>query len=244
MNISCSLPPLVSCDHVSKIYQVDSIQTKVLEETSLTIESGEFVVVLGVSGSGKTTLLNLVGAMDQPTQGKVLIEGHDISHASEKEVTLYRRKTIGFIFQFYNLFPTLTAAENIAAGLELLNLTKQEIHQRTQNYLRAVGLEHKTDKFPVQLSGGEQQRVAIARALAKQPKIVLADEPTGNLDEETGRKIMDLMRDLNKKTKTTFIVVTHNPEIAKIADRILTIHEGKIEERVVNLEVPRQSALA
>ena len=221
---------IVKLEHVSKFYHVGEVRTDVLKDTSLEIYSGEFVVVLGSSGCGKTTLLNLIGALDTSSTGKVIVDGEDISHGSPMSLTTFRREKLGYIFQFYNLLPTLTAAENVAAGLEILSLSKDEIKGRIQYYLEQVGLGDKTGKFPSQLSGGEQQRVAIARALAKRPNIVLGDEPTGNLDEVTEDIIMDLMKKLNKETGASFIIVTHNPKIADLADRVIRIRAGKIQE--------------
>jgi len=225
-----SVSPIVKLEHVSKFYQVGEVRTDVLKDTSLEIYPGEFVVVLGSSGCGKTTLLNLIGALDLTSTGKVTVDGEEISGASPQILTTFRREKLGFIFQFYNLLPTLTAAENVAASLEILSLSKEEINERTQRNLEQVGLGDKMGKFPSQLSGGEQQRVAIARALAKNPNIILADEPTGNLDEVTEDIIMDLMKKLNKETGASFIIVTHNPKIADLADRVIRIHEGKIAE--------------
>ncbi|MBI5207260.1 MAG: ABC transporter ATP-binding protein [Candidatus Firestonebacteria bacterium] len=220
---------LIFVENISKSYKSGEIETVILEKTSFKIKKGEFVVLLGVSGSGKTTLLNLIGAMDSPTSGSIIIDKFDITSLSQELLTDFRRDKIGFIFQFYNLLPTLTALENIQCGLEILpSLSSSEIKQISLEYLEIVGLKDKKDKFPAQLSGGEQQRVAVARALAKKPVLILADEPTGNLDEHTGEKIIKIMRDLNKETSTTFMIVTHNQKIAEVASRVLRIHEGKI----------------
>ncbi len=223
-----SAPPLVKLEHVSRFYQIGDVETHVLIDTCLEALPGEFVVVLGVSGCGKTTLLNLIGALDVPSSGTIIVDEEEISTASEGARTRFRRHKIGFIFQFFNLIPTLTAAENVEAALEILDLSKEEISRRTQRVLSDVWLEDKADHFPSQLSGGEQQRVAIARALAKKPMLVLADEPTGNLDETTGEKIMTLMKKLNQETGTCFLVVSHDQKIAQLADRVVRIHEGKI----------------
>lgn len=222
--------PLVQLSGLSKWYEQGPIRTTVLAEASLTVDGGQFVVVLGPSGSGKTTLLHLIGAMDTPSSGSVLVAGVHLSTSSPAECEAFRRDKIGFIFQFYNLFPTLTAAENVEAGLEVLGLPRAELRRRTRGYLEAVGLADRAGAFPAQLSGGQQQRVAIARALAKEPPLVLADEPTGNLDRDTGEQIVRLMRDLNHRTGAAFIVVTHNAGIARVADRVVTIAGGKIVE--------------
>lgn len=222
--------PVVKLEHVSKFYHVGEVRTDVLKDTSLEIYSGEFVVVLGSSGCGKTTLLNLIGALDSSSTGKIIVDGEDISNSTPMDLTVFRREKLGYIFQFYNLLPTLTAFENVTAGLEILSISKQEVRERAQYYLGQVGLGEKTGKFPSQLSGGEQQRVAIARALAKRPNLILADEPTGNLDEATEDIIMDLMKKLNKEIGACFIIVTHNPKIADLADKVIRIRAGKIQE--------------
>ncbi|MBI5418246.1 ABC transporter ATP-binding protein [Candidatus Poribacteria bacterium] len=219
---------LITLENINKSYFTGEIETKILEQTSLTIKRGEFVVVLGVSGSGKTTLLNLMGAMDNPSTGNIIIDNINITNLSQDALTDFRRDKLGFIFQFYNLLPTLTAIENVQCALEILPLSSEEIKKRSLEFLEKVGLLEKQNKFPSQLSGGEQQRVAMARALAKKPILILADEPTGNLDEHTGEKMISIMKNLNNETNTTFIVVTHNPKIAEIADRVLHIHEGKV----------------
>ncbi|MBI3824586.1 MAG: ABC transporter ATP-binding protein [Candidatus Rokubacteria bacterium] len=222
--------PLVHLSSVCKWYEQGSIRTVVLAETSLAVEEGQFVVVLGPSGSGKSTLLNLIGAMDTPSSGSVFVAGAELGRSSPAMRTAVRRDKIGFIFQFYNLFPTLTAAENVEAGLEVLGLPRLEVRRRTREYLTSVGLADRAGAFPGQLSGGQQQRVAIARALAKEPPLVLADEPTGNLDRDTGEQIVRLMRDLNDRTGAAFIVVTHNAEIARAAHRVVHILDGQIVE--------------
>lgn len=230
---------LVTLHRVTKYYQTGEVQTEVLQDASLKIRPGELVVVLGVSGSGKTTLLNIIGGLDIPSSGKVVVDDEDLSSASEAQRTAFRRNKIGFVFQFFNLIPTLTASENVQSALEILDLSKEEIADRTERSLSEVGLENKTDNFPSQLSGGEQQRVAIARALAKRPKLILADEPTGNLDTTSGKKIMALIKKLNDETGTCVIVATHDQNIVEIADRLFRIHEGKIleEEDVANASV-------
>ncbi|MFQ5830127.1 MAG: ABC transporter ATP-binding protein [Candidatus Methylomirabilia bacterium] len=223
--------PVVLLSHVSKWYDTGTVRSTVLIDASLVIEPGQFVVVLGPSGSGKTTLLNLIGAMDTPSSGRLMVAGVDLSASSPETSVAFRRDRIGFIFQFYNLFPTLTAAENVEIGLEILDLARQEIGRRTRVYLEAVGLLDRAAAFPAELSGGEQQRVAIARALAKEPPLILADEPTGNLDRETGERVVLLMKELNRRSGAAFVVVTHNPQIAAVAGRVVHIAEGKIVEK-------------
>ncbi len=221
---------LVSLNQVSKSYSTGEVTTEVLKDVNLAISRDQFVVGLGVSGCGKTTLLNLIGALDTPTAGGVVVDGQIISSMGDRARTEFRCRRVGFIFQFYNLLSTLTAIENVEAGLEILPLSRAEIRARADHYLKAVSLDGKADKFPAQLSGGEQQRVAIARALAKEPVLVLADEPTGNLDEETGLSVMRLMSDLHRNNHGSFVVATHNPRMAALADRVVHIEHGRIVE--------------
>jgi putative ABC transport system ATP-binding protein len=189
------------------------------------------VVVFGVSGTGKTTLLNLLGALDRPDAGSIVVDGEEISALSEAGRTEFRRGKLGFVFQFYNLLPTLTARENVESAVEFLELSRKEIGTRAQEYLDRVGLGDKARKYPDQLSGGEQQRVAIARALAKQPRVLLADEPTGNLDEVTAGQITGLFREMNRSTGTTMVVVTHNPQFKQIAHKVFSITGHNITPR-------------
>ncbi|MFX0185181.1 MAG: ABC transporter ATP-binding protein [Candidatus Hodarchaeota archaeon] len=211
------------------------IKVTAINNLTLDIEAGKFVCLLGPSGSGKTTLLNLISTIDVPTSGKIQIEGVDITFLRRKQRALFRRQKIGFIFQFFNLLPTLTALENIEFALDLIGVPtkngertfkRQLIRQVALQWLENVGLKHRANHFPSQLSGGEQQRVAIARALAKDPPIVVADEPTGNLDYKNGLIILKLMKKLNKETNKTFIVATHNQQISKIADLVITLQMG------------------
>ena len=190
-----------------------------------TINKGEFVVILGQSGAGKSTVLNMLGGMDQPTEGKVLVDGKEVSAMNDRQLGAYRADVIGFIFQFYNLLPSLTAYENIALTKSIVKNARD-----AEELLHLVGLDHCRDKFPAQMSGGEQQRVSIARALAKNPKILLGDEPTGALDSETGIVVLELLQELCRKEKKTVILVTHNADIAKCADRVIRMKNGKIRE--------------
>ncbi len=208
-----------------------------LHEITLDIEPGLFVVLLGPSGSGKTTLLNLISAIDFPTSGKIHVENVDITFLKRKQRAQFRRLKIGFIFQFFNLLPTLTALENIEFALDLVGVSipngtrsfkKKKIREVAEDWLNKVGLKDRANHFPSQMSGGEQQRVAIARALAKDPPIVVADEPTGNLDYRTGVEILKLMKELNEQTEKTFILATHNRQISKIADLVLTMQMGQV----------------
>jgi len=218
----------VSINQVSKSYFTGELETPVLTDLNLDIPRGEFVVVLGVSGSGKTTLLNLIGALDAPTAGRIHVDGEEITGRNRWDLAEYRRRKMGFIFQFFNLLPTLTAGENVRAALDLLDLEPEKRRALSVESLKSVGLDEKFDKFPSQLSGGEQQRVAIARALSKSPFLVLADEPTGNLDAETGEKIVATMKKINRETGTTVIVGTHDEDIARAADKVLHIRDGRI----------------
>ncbi|RLI77205.1 ABC transporter ATP-binding protein [Archaeoglobales archaeon] len=216
---------------VWKVYKMGIVDVIALKEINLEIHSGEFIVVLGPSGSGKTTLLNLIGGIDTPTKGKILFNNTDISKLDENGLTMHRRKNVGFIFQFFNLIPTLTAKENVMLAAELVEKPKD-----VGEVLEIVGLKHRQDHFPAELSGGEQQRVAIARALVKNPPLILADEPTGSLDFETGKRILKVMREINQKERITFILVTHNSVISNMADRIIYLKDGKIDRIVENEE--------
>ncbi|PWI48037.1 macrolide ABC transporter ATP-binding protein [Candidatus Heimdallarchaeota archaeon B3_Heim] len=214
------------------------VKVSALSDLSLEIDVGKFVVLIGPSGTGKSTLLNLISAIDTPSKGRILIEGVDISFLTRKQRAQFRRHKIGFIFQFFNLLPTLTAVENVEFGLALVGVTNssgsisydsKDIHATALEWLEKVGLTHRVNHFPSQMSGGEQQRVAIARALAKDPPIIIADEPTGNLDYRTGVKILKLMKELNKQTQKTFIIATHNGQLAKIADYVISLQMGGVE---------------
>lgn len=219
---------LIVVDGVSKAYVSQDVVTHALRDVSCEILEGEFAAVFGHSGSGKTTLLSLIGGLDRPTSGEVYVDGVALSRLSERGLTEYRRSTIGFVFQSFNLLPTLTALENVEALVELTVPGRRRVRERALTYLERVGLLEKAGKFPSQLSGGEQQRVAVAGALAKEPRIILADEPTGNLDLETGQQVLDLMLDLQKRLGITFVVVTHNRAIAQVADRVISVASGRI----------------
>ncbi|MHA1832789.1 MAG: ABC transporter ATP-binding protein [Candidatus Baldrarchaeia archaeon] len=211
-----------------KVYRMGLTEIHALKNVNLKVYRREMVAIVGPSGSGKTTLLNLIGTLDKPTSGKIYIDGEDITTKSEKELTLLRRRKIGFVFQFYNLIPVLTAYENVELPLLISGVPKKEREKRVRRLLEMVGLEDRMNHRPDELSGGEQQRVAIARALVNNPSIILADEPTGDLDTETGLMVVQLMRKLAKEENLTVIMVTHDPQISEIADRIIYLRDGKI----------------
>jgi putative ABC transport system ATP-binding protein len=222
---------LLHLDGVGKTYQMGEVAVEVLKQIDLQIFSGELLVMVGPSGSGKTTMLNLIGGLDTPTAGQVWYRERDISDSTPRELTKYRRETIGFVFQFYNLIPNLTARENVMVGTEISSNPMD-----VDEVLELVGLATRGDHFPAQLSGGEQQRVAIARALAKNPELLLCDEPTGALDYETGKKVLRLLVDLKNRLGKTVMVITHNAAIAEVADRIVRLRSGQIVELIDNDE--------
>ncbi len=214
-------------ENLLKDYEMGELTVSALSGVTISIEQGQFIAVLGPSGSGKTTLLNLIGAIDRPTDGMINFDGLELSSLSEKKLTQYRRQNVGFIFQFYNLVASLTAFENVELAAKLTN-SSDEARKITKELLMEVELGDKMHKFPAQLSGGEQQRVAIARALAKNPKILLADEPTGNIDSETTGKILKLLKKINKNHNVTMILITHNVAISYLADQVIYLRDGKI----------------
>jgi len=220
---------ILKIENLSKYYQMGEISVKALEDVSFEIERGEFIVILGPSGSGKSTLLNIIGGMDTPSGGSVKFNDEIITNFTDKELTMYRRYKIGFVFQFYNLISTLTAKENVELVAEI---TKSDA--RIDEVMEAVGLGDRKDHFPSQMSGGEQQRVAIARAVAKNPQMLLCDEPTGALDFETGISILRVLKDVNVKYKNTVVVITHNTPIAQMADRVIKMRSGCISDIILN----------
>jgi len=219
---------IVKLENVVKTYRLGKVETSVLRGANLEILQNGFIVIFGPSGSGKTTLLNLIGALDKATSGQVWVDGTNLTKTDSSLLEAFRRDKIGFIFQFFNLLSNLTALENIEMGLEIMGMRGDEVRDRALSYLEKVGLKEKANKFTDELSGGEQQRVAIARALAKEPKLLLADEPTGNLDEANSLKIAESMVKLHKEMGTTFVVVTHNQRIAQMADMVYYISNGGI----------------
>ncbi len=225
---------LVVLEDVVKTYEMGEVTVTALNHTDLTLKRGEFVAILGPSGSGKTTLLNLLGGIDSPTEGRIVIDGEDISAYDQRQLTLFRRRKVGFVFQFFNLIPTLSAQENVEFALELARRDGTPLALRAADLLRAVGLGERMTHFPYQLSGGEQQRVAVARALAKDPVMILGDEPTGNLDYRTGKLVLSALREVNRNEGKTVVIVTHNQPLAQVADRVLHLRDGHVSEIVVN----------
>ena len=220
---------LIKMENVSKVYYSGEMETQALKEVNMEIEQGEFIVVLGPSGSGKSTLLNVLSGLDIPTKGSIFIDGQEISRLTQKELTQFRREKLGFIFQQYNLLSTLTVKENVELGYQIA-----EDPFEIDEMLKSVDILDQKDKFPNQMSGGQQQRVSIARALIKKPKILFCDEPTGALDEKTGKDILSLLSRLNKQYKTTIILITHNPSIGLMADRIIKMNSGNVVYIYIN----------
>ncbi len=215
----------VKLKNVTKIYQMGEVQIRAVDGIDFSIDKGEFVVVVGPSGAGKTTVLNILGGMDKASGGEVLVDGKDIAGYTQKQLTGYRRNDIGFVFQFYNLVPNLTALENVELALQI---SRNPLDAKT--VMQEVGLGDRLNNFPAQLSGGEQQRVSIARALAKNPKLLLCDEPTGALDYQTGKAILKLLQDMCRERGMTVIVITHNSALTPMADRVIRIKNGKVSE--------------
>jgi len=227
-------------ENLRKVYRNNGIETIALNGVSFKVRRGEMVAIVGPSGSGKSTLLNMLGALDRPTEGRVIIDGVDISHADDDKRAIIRNKLIGFVFQSYNLINRLTAIKNVEMPLSIQNVPEQERRRLALEMLKEVGLDSKAFKKPTQLSGGEQQRVAIARALVTKPSIILADEPTGNLDSKSGAVVVQLLKNLARKGHTV-IVVTHNMEVAREADRIIYLRDGKIEKEEINTVTVQQA---
>ncbi|EPX61235.1 ABC transporter, ATP-binding protein [Cystobacter fuscus DSM 2262] len=223
-------PPVVELNDVSKSYAEGDAVREVLAGTSLTLHAGEFAVLLGRSGSGKSTLLNLISGIDQPSRGTVRVAGQELGALSEHARTLLRRERIGFIFQAFNLLPTLTVEENILLPLELTGRGGPASRERVRELLDTVGLGNRAASFPDRLSGGEQQRVAVARALAHAPPLLLADEPTGNLDEATGKRVLDLLEELTRRERVCALIVTHDPGMVARAHRVLRLEAGRLRE--------------
>ena len=219
----------VEFEHVRKVYKTGEIEIPAVRDVSFEIQKGEFCVIVGASGAGKTTILNILGGMDTLTSGKVLLDGQEISDFSKKQLTAYRRYDVGFVFQFYNLVQNLTALENVELAAQIC---REPLDAAT--VLRKVGLGDRMANFPAQLSGGEQQRVAIARALAKNPKLLLCDEPTGALDYNTGKSVLKLLQDTCRSTGMTVVVITHNQALTAMADRVITVKNGTVTDMRLN----------
>ncbi len=227
---------VIITENLVEEYLLGKVVVPALRGVNLKIKRGEFAVIMGPSGSGKSTLLNLLGGLQKPTGGRVLINGVDLSTLNENQLAIFRRKNVGFVFQAYNLIPTLTAIENVELPMIFYNIPPNERKRRAEKLLHSLGLGDRLHHRPSELSGGEQQRVSIARALANNPEIILADEPTGNLDTKTGRRIMDEIVKVNRDFGKTIVMVTHDPEVAHFGDRIIHIRDGKIE----NIEILRR----
>lgn len=219
---------IVEVETVSKIYHQGKVTFKALDNVSLSVGKGEFTALAGPSGSGKTTLLNLIGGLDQPDSGKVILDGNDYGRMGDGERADLRLERIGFVFQSYNLIPVLTAAENVEYILRLQNVEKAERIRRVRSILDEVGLQEKYDSRPDELSGGQQQRVAVARAIVSNPAVVLADEPTANLDSKTGQKLLEMMKTMNEERQVTFIFATHDNMVMDFAKRIVSLHDGRV----------------
>jgi putative ABC transport system ATP-binding protein len=219
---------MIRLEKVSKVYSLEAGNFYALQENDIHIKKGEFIAIMGPSGSGKSTLLQLIGGLDVPTSGSIIVDGVELNGLNENERTLFRRGKVGFVFQNYQLLPMMTVAENVGLPLAANKVPKAEIKARVQRLLQDVNLEGKESHFPSQLSGGQQQRVAIARALAMKPGLILADEPTGNLDRKNGEGIMQLLSRLNKEEQITIVMVTHDRHAAETADRIIMIRDGKV----------------
>lgn len=236
--VSVGLDIVLSGEKISKVYRMGTVDVHALREVDVELVRGEFVVILGPSGSGKSTLLNILGGLDTPTSGHVRFFDHDLTVSNQRELTRFRRQHIGFVFQFYNLIPSLTALENVSLITEL-----SEHPMDPMECLRLVGLEDRMNHFPSQLSGGEQQRVSIARAIAKRPDVLLCDEPTGALDVETGKLVLEVLDRVNREFQTTTAVITHNVTIAGMGDRVLRMKSGKVVNVTRNARRVRPAAI-
>jgi putative ABC transport system ATP-binding protein len=239
MTLDPKAEPVLAAHAISKIYKMGEVDVHALNEVDFALHPGELVVLLGASGSGKSTLLNILGGLDTPTTGEVLYLGGNLTRAGEAELTAYRRQHVGFVFQFYNLIPSLTAEENVALVTDIVDAPMSP-----KEALELVGLQERRDHFPAQLSGGEQQRVAIARAVAKRPQILLCDEPTGALDFRTGVRVLEVIRRVNRELGTSTAVITHNAPVGEMADRVLTLSDGRIQHEHRNAKPRDPSELS
>ena len=226
------VPAVVELENLEKSYRLGQITVNALRGVTLKLQQGEFMVIMGPSGSGKTTLLNIIGTLDKPSSGRALVDGEDITRMNDGQLTKLRRHKIGFVFQFHNLIPVLSALENVELPLLTAGVKRKVSRDRAMELLSRVGLQNRTDHLPDELSGGEQQRVAIARALVNHPRIILADEPTGDLDTKTGFEVVELMHRMAKEEGTSVVVVTHDPIVADRADRLVEMRDGRVIEKV------------
>ncbi|MFQ5977105.1 MAG: ABC transporter ATP-binding protein [Candidatus Heimdallarchaeota archaeon] len=228
--MSSSENPLIVCHAVTKEYSLGEVQIPALYDVNLTVQPGEFTSIMGPSGCGKTTLLNLIGAMDVPTSGEILVEGRDLSTMNDQQLSRLRRDRIGFVFQSFNLLPVLSALENVALPMQIAGAKKTARNERATELLEHVGLEDRLNHRPDEMSGGEKQRVAIARAMVNRPAIILADEPTGNLDSDSGWQILDLFKELHQEENQTILMVTHDDNVAKVTSRIIYLRDGQVTD--------------
>jgi putative ABC transport system ATP-binding protein len=219
---------IIETKNLVKVYSTGAMEVRAVDNVNLTIEQGEFTAIVGPSGSGKTTLLNMIGGLDKPASGEIIVDSIDITQLNQKQTVDFRLKNIGFVFQSYNLIPVLTAAENVSFIMELQGRARGEIDARTKEILSEVGLGERVNSRPSQLSGGQQQRVAVARAMASRPKFIIADEPTANLDSKTTGKLLDMMLELNEKENITFLFSTHDQRVVNKARRVIVLEDGKI----------------
>ena len=233
------MPPIVEIANLSKTYRRGEVDIQPLAGIDLQIEDGEFLSLMGPSGSGKTTLLNIIAGIDSPSSGEVRVAGSDLARLTDAELSAWRLRNVGYVFQMYNLVPVLTAWENVELPLLLLPMSRAERRKHVDAALSAVGLRDRGEHYPRQLSGGEEQRVAIARAIVTDPRIIVADEPTGDLDADGGEEILQLLRELNDRFEKTFVMVTHDPHAAEIADRILHLHKGVLRDGALPRTEPR-----
>ncbi len=234
---------IIELKNVARIYQMDEVEVPALRNVSLKVKRGEFLSIVGKSGSGKSTLVNQVGCIDTPTRGEIYLDGENIADMSESELAQIRGRKVGFIFQTFNLMPTMTVYENVSMPLVFQGVSLEETKKRIDKVLELVQLSNRRDHKPGELSGGERQRVAIGRALANNPEVILADEPTGNLDSKTGKQIMDFIIDLNQNNDVTIIIVTHDEDLAKLAERTIVLFDGLIVDEKINTEKDRQEAV-
>ncbi|MBN2421929.1 ABC transporter ATP-binding protein [Candidatus Woesearchaeota archaeon] len=231
---------IVKLKNVWRVYDLGKVRVEAVRGVNMDIKKGDFVAIMGPSGSGKTTLLNMIGCLDVPSKGNIYLKNHNIGMMNESNLAMIRGKIIGFIFQTYNLMPTINALDNVELPMIFQDMEKEERMKRAKRLLTDVGLEKRMSHKPTELSGGQQQRVAIARALANKPEILIADEPTGNLDSKSGKEVMNLLSELNKKMETTIILVTHDPNIAKYAKTINIIRDGKINKIIKPSELKKE----